>query len=248
VLDGQLDASVGCAMPPFNVALWDVTSISAPVLAATGTTASVSSARNDRSFLPVDFTLQPGRRYRIVARITSSRFTAAAPPASAPLSVVGGMNFRDDTPCSGNAVSHAPVFASRAYIALRWAEETHTAWTDLGGALAGSTGTPSLTGAGELSAGQAITFTVAGAKPFAPTWMILGVTTINLPFKGGTLVPAPLIAAGGLGTDATGGLAIVAPITAELPEGTTIVVQAWMLDPGGVQGAAATNGVSGTAP
>ena len=248
ILDGQLDATTACAVPPFNVALWDVTSTSAPVLAATGTTASASSPRNDRSFLPVDFTLQPGRRYRIVARITSSRFTAAAPSAVAPMSVVGGLNFRDDTPCTGSAVSHAPVFASRAYVALRWAEETHTTWTDLGGALAGSAGTPSLTGSGELSAGQSITLTVAGAKPFAPTWMILGVAAINLPFKGGTLVPAPLIAAGGLGTDATGGLAVIAPINATLPAGTNIVVQAWMLDAGGVQGAAATNGVRGTAP
>ena len=249
VLDGQLDLSATCLMPPFNVALWDVTASSAPVLAASGTTAGASSPRNDRSFLPVDFTLQPGRRYRIVARVTSMRFTAAAPTASAPLAVVGGLNFRDDSPCSGNAVSHAPLFASRAYVALRWGEETHTTWTDLGGALAGSAGTPSLTGAGELSAGQAITLTVAGAKPFAPTWIILGVTAIHLPLKGGTLVPAPLRRGGRPGhgrhrrpRDRR------AHQRRRCRRRTTIVVQAWMLDAGGVQGAAATNGVSGTAP
>jgi hypothetical protein len=62
------------------------------------------------------------------------------------------------------------------------------------------------------------------------------------------MVPTPLVAAGGLGTDAAGGLQITAPISTSLPSGLQIVLQAWIQDAGGVQGAAASNGVSGVAP
>jgi len=197
----------------------------------------------------VDFTLQPGRVYRVVVRATSMRFTPATPSsATDALAVTGALNFRDDFPCDGNSVVHAPISDDRAYIALRWGEETLTVWTDLGGALAGSAGTPVLTGEGELSGGQSISFTVSSAAAFAPLWMFLGTTAANLPFKGGTLVPVPMVVAGGLATDAGGGLQIVAPISTALPSGLQLVLQAWIKDAGAVQGASATNGVSGVAP
>ncbi|HEX5009443.1 MAG TPA: VCBS repeat-containing protein [Planctomycetota bacterium] len=250
LVDGRLDDVETCAAPPFNVAVWDVTSASQPVLLPNGTAAAVSSVRNNRSFVPVDFTLQRGRRYRVVVRVTSTRFTDAAPSAATEaLAVTGSLDFKDDSPCDGNAVAHAPLDDTRAYIALRWGEETpHTVWTDLGGALAGSAGTPLLTGEGELSGGQSITFTLSSTPRFAPVWMILGTAVANQPFKGGTLVPEPLFVAGGLATDASGGLQIVAPIASDLPSGLLVVLQAWLKDVGGVQGAAASNGVSGVAP
>jgi len=168
LVDGQLDEAVTCAAPAFNVAVWDVTSASQPVLMPSGTAEAASSVRNNRTFVPVDFTLEPGRRYRVVVRVTALRFTAAASSAATDaLAVTGGLDFRDDSPCDGNSVVHAPVNPTRAYIALRWGEETHTLWTDLGGALAGSAGTPSLTAEGELAGGQSITFTLSGAKPLA---------------------------------------------------------------------------------
>jgi len=247
ILDGQLDGPAPCASP-FNLALWDVTSPDSPVLVPGGTLATSTSSRNDRSFIAVDFTLAPGRRYRLVARVTSYRATNATSPASAALVAAGGLNFRDVSPCSGATMAVAPLLPSRAYLAVRWGEQPFTEWTTLGGGLAGSAGVPALSVKGELVIGQSVTVALSGAASFAPTWLILGLSVANQPFKGGTLVPEPLLGLGGLATGAAGKLQLSGTLDGSVPSGTTVVMQAWMLDAGGPQGAAASNGVLGSAP
>ena len=249
IVDAQLDNPVACAAPGFNVALWDTTSAVAPALVAGGTLTATTNPRNSRSFIPVNFTLQPAKRYRLVVRATSFRFTnVSGPSPSGALRVTGSLNYRNDNGCAGSAVVFAPLVSTRAYVAVRWAEEPHTQWTDLGHALAGTNGTPQLFGEGELVALQDVTMTLRKAKPHAPVWFFLGVNVANLPFKGGTLVPQPLVAVGGVATDVNGKLTVGATMSTNLPPGTEVVIQAWVVDPVGPKGVAASNGVMGTSP
>lgn len=247
LLDGQLDQPQACGTQSFNVALWDVTSPQAPLPG--GALLAGTSTRNRRTRVPLDFVLQPGRRYRLVAKVASFRFTAVTPAGgSAPLRVNGSLNLRNDFPCTGSDVVAAGLNAQRAYIAVRWGAEASTTWTDLGGGLAGTTGTPVLVVDGELLLGQEVGVTVRGATPGAPAWFVLGLAADPQPFKGGTLVPVPQVAVGPLLADAQGTLQAQAAMSTDLPTGTTLVLQAWLADAGGPQGAAASNGVAGSAP
>jgi hypothetical protein len=249
IVDAQLDAAISCGPTPFNVALWDTTKPVAPFIVTDGTLAASTSSRNSRSFIPVDFTLLPAHRYRLVVRATSFRFTTVTgPPPPSPLRVTGSLNFRNDNGCNGAIVAIAPVVTTRAYVAVRWAEESHTEWTDLGHALAGSAGLPQLLGSGELVGGSTVTMTLRGAKPFAPVWFILGLTAVNQPFKGGTLVPAPMISVGGLLANVEGKLQVSSPMSTNLPSSTDVLLQCWIADPLGPQGASASNALMGTSP
>ncbi len=122
-----------------------------------------------------------------------------------------------------------------------------TQWVDLGGALAGTNGEPTLVGDGELSVGLPMSVSVANALPNAALTLVVGFTQLNLPFKGGTLVPSTDLLVTGLNTGPTGALTLGANWPAGVPAGFTFYVQGWIVDPAGPQGLAATNGVSGTA-
>ncbi|MBM3985395.1 MAG: VCBS repeat-containing protein, partial [Planctomycetes bacterium] len=248
IVDGQLDTPATCGGSAFNVAAWDVTPGSPATLLQESLQVASSSPRNDRTGVPLDLVLQPGRRYRLVAKVTSFRVSPAAPQAPGPLLVNGSLNFRNDVPCNGAAVVGAPADSSRALVAVRWAEEPHTTWADLGGALAGATGAPTLVAGGELSVGQVVSVTVRGAAPDAPAWIVLGLSAVNAPFKGGTLVPDPQVAYGPLLTNAGGGLVLSSTMSTDLPPGTTIVMQAWFADASGPEGATASSAQMGTSP
>src|SRR5262249_14983846 len=58
---------------PGTLVVWAGPVPASPVLVSDGLVARTTSVRNDRSFLPIDVTLQPGRVYRIVARVTQLR-------------------------------------------------------------------------------------------------------------------------------------------------------------------------------
>src|SRR5262249_57406119 len=62
-------------------------------------------------------------------------------------------------------------------------------FTDLGGLLAGVAGPPQLAGTGALVAGQLVRLKLTSAAPAAPVRLVLGLSAVNLPFKGGLLVP-----------------------------------------------------------
>jgi len=121
------------------------------------------------------------------------------------------------------------------------------AFENLGHGLAGGAGVPQLAASGTLQPGDAVSVTLAGATPLAPATLVVGTTVALLPFKGGTLVPAPAALLSGLVTDATGALALggAAP---PLPSGTLLVLQAWIVDAGGPAGFAASNGVQHAVP
>jgi len=121
-------------------------------------------------------------------------------------------------------------------------------WTTLGGAVAGAHGVPKLLGKGPLVSDGEISFTLAEALENAPLILVVGLSTLNLPFKGGLLVPSPDILLFGLATDVYGTTTLAATLPPSLPSGLTIVLQEWIQDPAAVNGFAATTGISATAP
>ncbi|MHC4942982.1 MAG: DUF7453 family protein [Planctomycetota bacterium] len=122
-------------------------------------------------------------------------------------------------------------------------------WLDLGHALAGIYGDPELDGEGPLQAGSAGALHLANAKPFAPSYLILGFSAAYLPFKGGTVVPSidipPLL----LFTDSEGALTLP---WASWPGGVApdseIYAQYWIVDSAGPLGASASNALLATTP
>lgn len=121
-------------------------------------------------------------------------------------------------------------------------------YVDLGFALAGGFGTPSLAGSGWMYPGEPVTLAIDGGPPSGAAWLVLGASTIAVPAKGGTLVPAPDLVVGPLPLDGSGAIALASPWPADLPPGVSVIAQAWMPDAGGPSGFSATNGLSFTAP
>jgi len=124
-------------------------------------------------------------------------------------------------------------------------------WLDLGSGLAGTLGTPSLSGAGTLAGGDPITIALDGAAPDAPAFLAAGFDTVNVPFKGGVLVPAFQPPSGfmlGLATDPTGAFSLGGSWPMGLSPGLVFTSQAWVVDGGAVSGMSASNAVAGTLP
>lgn len=121
-------------------------------------------------------------------------------------------------------------------------------WKDLGSALAGGAGTPHLTGAGTLLAGDDITLSLTDAAPSAPTTLVVGLSELSAPFKGGLLVPSPDILISGLTTDAAGQLDLSSTWPTGLPPEVAIVLQHWITDALAPAGLAASNGLRALTP
>jgi hypothetical protein len=119
VLDGALvDPDPG---EPFNLALWDVSEPSQPVLARALT--ARSGEANRRTAVPFEVVLEAGKRYRCVAHVKEKR--ALPPPstnARAGLELVGGLDFIDVDPTSGKATAEAEL-REPAAISLRYVVE-----------------------------------------------------------------------------------------------------------------------------
>ncbi|HEX5011206.1 MAG TPA: hypothetical protein VFY71_12485 [Planctomycetota bacterium] len=121
-------------------------------------------------------------------------------------------------------------------------------WKDVGGGLAGMAGVPGLTGSGLLLGGDAVTLSLAGARPNAGTFLFVGFSPLFAPFKGGTLVPHPDVLLGPFSTDATGHLVLPGVWPAGVPEMLTLWFQEWIQDPAGPAGFAASNGLTALTP
>ena len=117
-------------------------------------------------------------------------------------------------------------------------------WIDLGGAFGSyENSSPVLSGTGTGEAGTLVTLTLAGAKPGAAAALVVGITTANVPFKGGMLVPSPMLILPGLPVNAQGTLSLPAALPASLPSGFTIYTQMWIPDSSAVHGFASSNGL-----
>ncbi|MCB9508329.1 MAG: hypothetical protein H6697_11780 [Myxococcales bacterium] len=138
-----------------------------------------------------------------------------------------------------------------AHMFQNWPNELsfslHARWENAGLGLAGTAGTPSLTGSGTLAGNSNCAFTLASARPSAPAWIVIGFTDISAPFKGGTLVPDPVLVLAAA-TDASGGMLLPFVMPAGVPAGVDILTQIWVSDPAGPVGFAASNGLVATTP
>ncbi len=146
---------------------------------------------------------------------------------------------------AGEIVGEANA-ANGFFHAVKWSV-TPVAWTNLGQGLAGSNGVPQLTGQGSLVSGSTIQWSLTGAKALATTWLVVGTSQVQIPLLGGTLVPAPSVLIP-LVTSAAGTAAFSANLANGLPTGQAIAAQAWLLDPAGIQGWAASNAILQVAP
>lgn len=91
-----------------------------------------------------------------------------------------------------------------------------------------------------LQSGGSATLALSGAPPFAPMLLFAGLSLGPTPFKGGTLVPVPILLGIPLSASASGGL------TLNVPGGggfASIVLQAAVVDPAQPAGVALSNAV-----
>jgi hypothetical protein len=120
-------------------------------------------------------------------------------------------------------------------------------WTWLGNGLAGTAGVPQLVGTGTLVGGEPAALNLTEAAPSAAATLVIGLSALNAPFKGGVLVPLPAALVSAL-TDAGGTLPLAATWPAGLPSGLEIYLQYWIVDATAPHGFAASNAVLASAP
>jgi len=121
-------------------------------------------------------------------------------------------------------------------------------WVDLGLGLAGTHGTPLLSGVGDTIPGSQVSVLIADGLPNGLTCFVLGLSAWNTPCKGGVLVPQLDIVLGGLLLDGLGEHVehFIWPLG--VPAGTTFYMQAWVHDLSGPVDFTASNGLAIIAP
>jgi len=115
------------------------------------------------------------------------------------------------------------------------------AWTDFGGGLAGAAGIPQLQGTGLLSRGTPGSLQLSAAAPDSPVLLIVALTHVDVPFKGGTLSAFPPVASVPLVTGAGGDAELPWLAWPALPSGLELWLQAAVADAGAPHGVALSN-------
>jgi hypothetical protein len=124
-------------------------------------------------------------------------------------------------------------------------------FVNLGLALAGLHGNPALNITGTLEPGDPVTFELSNALENTPAYLFVGLAEINLPFKGGTMVPevaAPLGFNLVFGTNGLGAVTLPVIWPGGLPPALSSWYQFWIVDPAGPVGVSASNAVKAFAP
>jgi hypothetical protein len=101
---------------------------------------------------------------------------------------------------------------------------------------------------GPLTPRSDVELSLTGAQPGAPAVLVLGLATIDAPFKGGTLVPQPQVLLAGMTIGADGGVALQSHWPSGVPSGVLLSAQWWIVDASGPKGFASSNGVIGLVP
>ena len=121
-------------------------------------------------------------------------------------------------------------------------------WTDLGSGLAGSAGTPHLSGVGALIPGGSITLSLSSAKPSAPGLLLVANASIPKPFKGGTVLANPALLSLVVLTNGLGAVDLALPVPADVVSGVAYYFQCAIRDGAAIQGVALSNAISTFAP
>ena len=230
LLDGQLDSAVPCGAESFNVALWDITAPATPFRPTGGSLALATSTRNDRTFFPVDLWLEPGHRYRLVARVTSRRTKAISGAINYPtFTMAGSLDYQDALPCSGTGVVAATVDTTKVPLAIRYRTDDE-AWFEVGGGSAGANGVPALSASGRFLAGETVDLTLQNGPANAPALLVLADSPRCVGVLGGTLVPNLTILIPGAVTDGAGSFAVSAVLPPDTDPETNLWVQVFVAD------------------
>lgn len=123
-----------------------------------------------------------------------------------------------------------------------------TPWLDQGHALAGTFGAPYLLAKGSLAPGSPVSLSMQSVLGGVAGALVLGFDQLDVPFKGGVLVPSPDLIVTGVVAEPTGNWQGVFRWPAGVPADTVVSVQAWIPDPAGPSGYAASNAVQGKTP
>ena len=107
---------------------------------------------------------------------------------------------------------------------------------------------PALVGSGELLPFATVELNLSNALPGGQGWLVAGLSALNVPFKGGMLIPNNDAVFGPLAIDGAGDIALSSFWPSGVPSAFTTYFQYWIPDAAGVQGFAASNGVSATTP
>lgn len=121
-------------------------------------------------------------------------------------------------------------------------------WSDLGGALPGSDGSPSLTGNGTLHGGALNTVRLTNAAPNAAVGLFASVASTPIPFGGGAFFPFPPDFSLIQTADAAGEASFSFTAPAVLPPGASVFLQYVVIDPAAPAGVAFSNGLRGVIP
>jgi hypothetical protein len=119
-------------------------------------------------------------------------------------------------------------------------------WEKLDHPLPGAAGYSGLVGEGTLQPSTPLTIAIHDGPPLAPIVFVVGTSAAMVPFKGGTLVPQPLLVIPAGTTNGLGALKLGGSWPASVPSGASLFLQAWLVDAGGPAGFSATNALSGT--
>lgn len=118
-------------------------------------------------------------------------------------------------------------------------------WVNLGNALAGF-GTAELRGLGTMVPGAPLQLSTDCGLAGSSGVLIVGLDEINVPFKGGVLVPEPLSLIS-ISFDGSGQSLLSTTWPVGIPAGTTVALQSWFFDINGPMGLSASNGLRATA-
>jgi hypothetical protein len=122
-------------------------------------------------------------------------------------------------------------------------------WVSQGGGLAGTGGLkPLVVGSGELTAGSTASLELSQALPGAVTHLVLGLSELAAPLKGGVLCPNPDVLLLGLPVDGAGTFTASGIWPASVPSGATFWSQFWTVDPGAPKGVSVSNCLRATTP
>jgi len=98
---------------------------------------------------------------------------------------------------------------------------------------------PTLTGTGSLLPATPLRLDIAGGDALAQAILVAGASMVNLPFKGGLLVPAPNVIFA-FPLNAAGASTLMGTWPAGIPAGASIWLQAWIADDDGPAGVVAS--------
>lgn len=182
----------------------------------------------------------------------AERLTAGSPcidaglnatvPAGVSTDLDGNARLFDDPDTADTGTGSAPLVDMGPY------EFTGSHFTDLRGGVAGGAGLPTLAGTGSLVAGTQVDLVLTGGLPFGTSTMVVGLSELGAPFKGGTLWPNPDFLVRGPPLDGAGSRTISFAWPAGVPSGFVTTLQEWMADGAAVLGWSASNGLRATTP